>query len=65
MTRFVVPTSCSRAPVLSSVMTLGRTFAGPLSGYLAVRMGWQEFFAVSALFGVPGLLMLFLSGQSR
>lgn len=44
--------------LLTSVMALTRTFAGPITGYLAVWLGWSGFFAVSALLAVPGLVIL-------
>ncbi len=45
--------------LLTSIMTLGRTLVGPLTGYLAVRLGWAGYFAVAVLLAVPGLLLLF------
>jgi MFS transporter, PAT family, beta-lactamase induction signal transducer AmpG len=44
--------------LLSSVMALGRVLASPLAGWLADLLGWPGFFAVSALFGLPGLCLL-------
>ncbi|MCE9634534.1 MAG: AmpG family muropeptide MFS transporter [Planctomycetes bacterium] len=44
--------------LLTSLMALPRTFVGAPAGWLADRLGWPAFFAVSALFGIPGLLLL-------
>jgi MFS transporter, PAT family, beta-lactamase induction signal transducer AmpG len=44
--------------LLSGVMALGRVLAVPLSGWMAHSLGWPRFFAVSALCGLPGLLLL-------
>ena len=44
--------------LLSGLMALGRTAASPLAGWMAFHLGWTAFFGVSALLGVPGLLLL-------
>jgi PAT family beta-lactamase induction signal transducer AmpG len=44
--------------LLSGTMALGRVLASPLGGGMADRLGWREFFFVSALFGIPGLILL-------
>jgi PAT family beta-lactamase induction signal transducer AmpG len=44
--------------LLSGVMALGRVLANPLAGWMANELGWARFFAVSALCGIPGLLLL-------
>jgi MFS transporter, PAT family, beta-lactamase induction signal transducer AmpG len=50
--------------LLSGVMALGRIAARPLSGWMAYGLGWPHFFAVSALCGLPGLLLLpWVSGE--
>jgi PAT family beta-lactamase induction signal transducer AmpG len=45
--------------LLSSLMALSRILCSPLAGAMAHWMGWPAFFAVSPIFGVPGLLLLF------
>jgi PAT family beta-lactamase induction signal transducer AmpG len=44
--------------LLSGVMALGRVLAIPLGGWMAHTLGWPRFFAVSALCGLPGLMLL-------
>jgi PAT family beta-lactamase induction signal transducer AmpG len=44
--------------LLSGIMALGRVLASPLGGWMAQQLGWPGYFAVSALFGLPGLLLL-------
>jgi MFS transporter, PAT family, beta-lactamase induction signal transducer AmpG len=44
--------------LLSSLMALSRIGCAPLAGWMANRLGWPMFFAVSAMFGIPGLLLL-------
>jgi PAT family beta-lactamase induction signal transducer AmpG len=43
---------------LSSLFTLPRVLAGPVTGVLADALGWRDFFVLTVVFGVPGLLML-------
>ena len=43
---------------MSSLFTLPRVLAGPVTGVLADAMGWRDFFVLTVVFGVPGLLML-------
>lgn len=52
--------------LLSSMMALSRIACAPLSGWMANRLGWPMFFAVSATFGIPGLLLLpWMSGLGQ
>lgn len=44
--------------LLSSFMGFGRTFFASSSGWFADNFTWPEFFAISALIAVPGLLLL-------
>jgi PAT family beta-lactamase induction signal transducer AmpG len=44
--------------LLSGMMALGRVGATPISGWMADALGWPCFFAVSALCGLPGLMLL-------
>ncbi len=50
--------SATQYALLSSLFTLPRILAGPVSGVLADRLGWRDFFVLTVAFGVPGLLML-------
>lgn len=44
--------------LFTSFTALGRTFLASTSGWVADRMGWVEFFAISALLAAPGLVIL-------
>lgn len=44
--------------LLSSFMSLSRYVAGAPSGWLAKTVGWEYYFLVCALIGIPGLLLL-------
>ncbi|HEU4382763.1 MAG TPA: MFS transporter, partial [Anaeromyxobacteraceae bacterium] len=50
--------SATQYALLSSLFGLGRVASGPPSGFLAQALGYQAFFAVSALCALPGLLLL-------
>jgi PAT family beta-lactamase induction signal transducer AmpG len=50
--------SATQYALLSSLFTLPRVLAGPVTGVLADAMGWRDFFVLTVVFGVPGLLML-------
>jgi PAT family beta-lactamase induction signal transducer AmpG len=50
--------SATQYALLSSLFTLPRVLAGPVTGVLADAMGWRDFFVLTVAFGVPGLLML-------
>ncbi|MFO0688191.1 MAG: MFS transporter [Myxococcota bacterium] len=44
--------------VLTSLMAMGRTLFGGVSGWLATRTDWPEFWICTALLALPGLLLL-------
>ena len=44
--------------LLSSIMGIARTFLSSPSGYLVNFLGWSNFFLLSVLFGIPGILIL-------
>jgi PAT family beta-lactamase induction signal transducer AmpG len=44
--------------LLSSLAALGRIFIAPTSGYLVESIGWANFFFITFLVALPGLLML-------
>lgn len=49
--------SATHYALLSAFATLGRVFVGPFAGVLADALGWQVFFLVSVVVGVPGLVL--------
>ncbi len=49
--------SATHYALLSAFATLGRVFIGPVAGVLADAYGWQVFFLVSLVVGLPGLVM--------
>jgi MFS transporter, PAT family, beta-lactamase induction signal transducer AmpG len=44
--------------LLSGVMALSRVLASPLAGSMAEHLGWPMFFFSSAMFGIPGMILL-------
>jgi len=50
--------SATQYALLSSLFTLPRVLAGPVTGVLAAAIGWRDFFVLTVVFGVPGLAML-------
>lgn len=44
--------------LLSALSAIGRVFVGPSAGFLVKWLGWGDFFLVSMLIAVPGLLIL-------
>lgn len=44
--------------LLSSLTALGRTYVGPVSGYMVQAFGWAIFYGFSAAVAIPGLLLL-------
>jgi PAT family beta-lactamase induction signal transducer AmpG len=50
--------SATQYALLSSLFTLPRILAGPVTGVLADTMGWRDFFVLTVIFGVPGMVML-------
>jgi PAT family beta-lactamase induction signal transducer AmpG len=44
--------------LLSSLMALTRTIAGAPSGHLAQSLGWPNYFLLSIVLAIPGLLLL-------
>jgi len=49
--------SATHYALLSAFATLGRVFVGPFAGVLADAYGWEVFFLVSVVVGIPGLVM--------
>lgn len=50
--------SATQFALLSSLSSLGRVFISPTAGFAVAQFGWVNFFALSALVGAPGLLLL-------
>lgn len=44
--------------LFSALASVGRIFIAPIAGVVVDAVGWLEFFAWSALVGVPGLILL-------
>jgi len=44
--------------LLSALAAFGRVYVGPASGYLVASLGWANFFALTVLVAVPGLLLV-------
>ena len=51
--------SATQYALLSSFMGLARTFLSSPSGFIVESFGWGNFFIISTIFGLPGLLILF------
>ncbi len=45
--------------LLSSLAVLGRVFVAPTSGYVVNFIGWANFFLLTAVTALPGLLLLY------
>lgn len=50
--------SATQFALLSSLFTIPRFLAGPPAGVLADTLGWRDFFILTVVAGVPGLVML-------
>lgn len=50
--------SATQYALISSFMALSRYLAGAPSGWLAKTFGWESYYLICALVGIPGLLML-------
>jgi PAT family beta-lactamase induction signal transducer AmpG len=50
--------SATQYALLSSLFTLPRILSGPVAGVLADAMGWRDFFVLTVVFGIPGLVLL-------
>lgn len=50
--------SATQYALLSALASLGRVFVGPPSGYLVAWIGWAEFFLVTFVVALPGLVVL-------
>ena len=50
--------SATQYALLSSLFTISRVLAGPVAGLAADTMGWRDFFILTVLTGIPGMVML-------
>ncbi|MGH8750207.1 MAG: AmpG family muropeptide MFS transporter [Burkholderiales bacterium] len=50
--------SATQYALLSALASLGRVLFGPLTGELVIHLGWANFFLVTFLASLPGLLLL-------
>lgn len=50
--------SATQYALLSSLFSIPRVLAGPPTGLLVDAIGWRDFFVLTVLAGLPGLLML-------
>jgi PAT family beta-lactamase induction signal transducer AmpG len=50
--------SATQFAVLSSLFTIPRVLAGPPAGILADAIGWRDFFVLTIVTGIPGMVML-------
>ena len=50
--------SATQFALLSSLFSIPRVVAGPISGFAVYAMGWENFFWVTMVAGIPGLLLL-------
>jgi PAT family beta-lactamase induction signal transducer AmpG len=57
--------SASQYALLTSLMAAGRTVLSSGSGWLAQRMDWTAFFALTTLLAAPGLLLLLQLRRGR
>jgi len=46
--------------IATSLMALGMMFPGLIAGYLQKMLGYQNFFYMTAILGIPGLITVFL-----
>lgn len=49
---------------LSSLVSVGRVFIGPLAGFVAEGYGWESYFFTSLVLSIPGILLLLLLKRS-
>ncbi len=50
--------SATQFALLSSLFSIPRVIAGPISGFSVYAMGWEQFFWLTMVAGIPGLLLL-------
>jgi MFS transporter, PAT family, beta-lactamase induction signal transducer AmpG len=50
--------SATQYALLSSLMSITRVFTGPITGFLVDVFGWRDFFVLTLLSGIPGMVLL-------
>lgn len=50
--------SATQFALLSSLFSIPRVLAGPISGFAVYAMGWENFFWLTMVAGIPGLMLL-------
>lgn len=50
--------SATQFALLSALAAVGRVFLGPLSAWVVPQVGWSQFFVITALSAIPGLLLV-------
>ena len=53
------PFTATQYAVLSSFANIGRSFVAASSGYIVHSFGWVNFIIITALLGIPSLILLF------
>lgn len=55
--------SATQYALFSAVSAIGRTFVGPVAGWMVTDMGWVHFYIVTFLLSFPGLGLLWYLGK--
>lgn len=50
--------SATQYALFSALAAVGRVYIGPIAGYTVAWYGWSEFFIISVVVALPGLLLL-------
>jgi MFS transporter, PAT family, beta-lactamase induction signal transducer AmpG len=50
--------SATQYALFSSIFSLGRILAGPVSGAMVDAIGWRDYFVLTIISAIPGMLML-------
>lgn len=50
--------SATQFALLSALAAIGRVFLGPLAAWVVPQVGWSNFFGITALSAIPGLLLV-------
>jgi len=50
--------SATQYALLSSLSAVGRVFLGPVAAWLVPQVGWSDFFIITTLSAIPGLLLV-------
>jgi PAT family beta-lactamase induction signal transducer AmpG len=50
--------------LLSAIAAIARTFMAAPAGYLVEYVGWFDFFIISGLSAIPGLILIWILSRS-